>query len=155
MNQEIDYVFSFAHRETGIFNGAILTASDQAAVALNTPADHMAVAGHHDYLCKRVDITTGAIVDWQPPQPSPDHEWHEPTKRWRLSEAAQAKAAAHAAARQRITALEAQSGPLVRKAALGDVNAIARLRSIDDEITQLLGPVELPQGARGPAPPGE
>lgn len=38
--------------------------------------------GTHDHLSKRVDLTTGQIVDYQPPQPSGEHEWNGASRRW-------------------------------------------------------------------------
>jgi hypothetical protein len=40
------------------------------------------VLGHYDGLCQRVDVQTGEVVDYQPPRPSPNHDWDEQTKRW-------------------------------------------------------------------------
>lgn len=40
------------------------------------------VLGAHDGLCYRVNVTTGEVEEYQPPQPSPNHEWEEGTKRW-------------------------------------------------------------------------
>ena len=55
---------SFYHRETGLFSGNHLVASDDNAVMLNTPPDHIAIDGHHDHLSKKADITTGEVVDY-------------------------------------------------------------------------------------------
>jgi hypothetical protein len=54
---------SFAHKDTGIFDGVHLTVSDDAVVSLNTPADHLAIEGHHDPLSKRVDVA--ALPRWE------------------------------------------------------------------------------------------
>jgi hypothetical protein len=40
------------------------------------------VLGVHDGLCYRVNVTTGEVEDYRPPQPSPNHAWDEDTKRW-------------------------------------------------------------------------
>src|ERR1700675_463680 len=99
-------IVSFFHKDTGLFNGEQLFASDETAIAANTPPDHIAIEGHHDHLSKRVDLAAHlrwealhdkvaqlqpqdrsqrheeldslwaqAVVDYQPPAPSPDHEW--------------------------------------------------------------------------------
>ena len=54
-----------------------------------------------------------------------------------MSDAAQAKAAASAEAKARIAALEVASGPLVRKAVLGDTAARAELETLEAEIQAL------------------
>jgi hypothetical protein len=79
------------HKETRLLNGSHLLASDDAAIALNTPPDHIAIDGHHDSLSKRVDVanpetidvyvtsdqsdiptkvTRYKVVDYEPPAPS-------------------------------------------------------------------------------------
>ena len=128
---------SFYHKETGLLHSNHLTVSDEAAIALNTPPDHIAIDGHHDPLSKRVDVATGEIVDYQPPHPSEQHEWDATTKRWQLSAAAQAKAQARVAAAARIAALEASQHSLVRALVLGDESARPQLQAIADEISKL------------------
>jgi hypothetical protein len=128
---------SFFHKDTGLLNGSHLMSSDHRAVALNTPADHIAIDGHHDYLSKRVDIATGLVIDYQPPAPSADHEWNAETKRWALSAAVLAKQQERAAALAQIAALEASQHALVRKLLLGSLSARPRLQAIEDEIASL------------------
>lgn len=77
------------------------------------------------------------VIDYQPPQPSPEHEWNHDTRRWRLSESAQAKVEASVIARARIAALEASQHSEVRKALLGDRTAMGALQAIEDEIVGL------------------
>lgn len=43
---------------------------------------HGCVLGDYDGMCYRVDLETGDVVDYQPPQPSPNHVWDVGTKRW-------------------------------------------------------------------------
>jgi hypothetical protein len=125
---------SFFHKETGALHSNQLICSDDAAVALNTPADHIAIDGHHDYLCKRVDLETKQIVEWIPPAPSADHVWNPETLRWQLSAAAQGKAQARQLAQARIAALRASSIDVMRELLLGNESARARLQAIADEI---------------------
>jgi hypothetical protein len=44
------------------------------------------IEGAHDPLSKRVNVETGAVEDWRPPQPEGDefndHEWDDGLKRW-------------------------------------------------------------------------
>ncbi len=111
---------SFYHRETGLFNGTHLTVSGPEMVRLNTPADHIAIDGHHDALSRRVDVATGQVVDYRP-APNVDRE----------------KAAAAAIVQARTAELERLSGPLVRRLVLGDESARAALQAIEDEVREL------------------
>jgi hypothetical protein len=54
------------------------------------------------------------VIEYQSPQPSSDHEWHAESKRWRLSDAAQANAVARAASQRRIGQLVEKQHYLAR-----------------------------------------
>jgi hypothetical protein len=125
---------TFYHRETGMLDGSQLICSDDSLVALNTPADHIAIEGAFDHLCQRVDVTTGAVVDYQPPQPDADHEWNADTKRWQLNADTQARQAASAAALGQILLLEARGIRAARELALGVAGAVDRLTALDAQI---------------------
>lgn len=131
---------SFYRKDTGLFNGTHLIASDAKVVALNTPAGHIAIDGHHDHLSQKVDLATGHIVDYRPPRPSPDDEWNMETKRWEPSAAAVAQASKRAAAGARIEQMHIASVRALREHALGIGDAAVRLKAIDDEIA-LLRPI--------------
>lgn len=103
----------------------------------NCPPGHKEIAGHFDPLSQKVDLASGQVVDYIPPQPSPDHEWNANSKRWNLSVAAMAKITARAAAAARIATLVDSQHTWIRKHALGDPAAIQHLREIDDEIAVL------------------
>ncbi len=157
---------SFYHAKTGALHSNQFLCSDDGLVVLNTPPGHLPIEGHHDCLSKRVDVAAHArylvltdqikslscqwqrqaeldaawaqvLVDYQPPQPSPDHEWDATTKRWQLTAAAQANAAARSAAHARIAALEASQHALVREMLLGSASAHPQLQAIQEEITAL------------------
>jgi hypothetical protein len=51
-------------------------------IAENTPSGHGAYVGYVDPLSQKMDLASGQIVDYKPPQPSPKHEWNPITKRW-------------------------------------------------------------------------
>jgi hypothetical protein len=125
----------FYHKDTGLLGNVFFT-SDDSLVAKNTPPDHLYVEGRFDALSQRVDVTTGKVVDYQPPSPSPDHAWDASAKRWALSQAAQARLDADSAARARLRYLEHHVQPrALRDHVLrGDTS---RLKQIDDEITEL------------------
>lgn len=139
---------SIFSKQTGLFLGRTIsgTGMSEALLDAHLKDGEGRIDGYHDHLSRRVDVehlrdgeraTEAHVIDYQPPQPSADHEWHEPTKRWRLSGAAQEKSAVSAAAQARIATLEAESVPLMRKTVLGDATARSRLQSLDDEIAEL------------------
>ncbi len=129
--------YSFADARTGVFSGHRFSTSEIEHISVQTPEGVMRVAGAHDHLTKRVDIATGEIIDYQPPQPALDHEWSDTTKRWRLSAATQEKIDAARSARTKIAELEAQQPRALRELVLGDASAIHRLKDIDDQIIEL------------------
>jgi hypothetical protein len=103
----------------------------------NAPPGHGVVEGIFDHLSQRVDVATGKVIDYQPPQPSADHEWHAPSKRWLLSDAATQRQARREAALKEIVRLESQQPRALREAALGQAGAVERLRLIDEQIAAL------------------
>lgn len=58
--------------------------------------------GQFDHLSQRVDLSTGKVVDWQPPKPDDTplvrHEWDKDTKRWLRIKTQRALDAEHDAA---------------------------------------------------------
>jgi hypothetical protein len=48
--------YSFYHKETGVIHPKQLGTDDPSQVPGNTPADHIAIEGHYDHLCTRVDV---------------------------------------------------------------------------------------------------
>jgi hypothetical protein len=129
-------VVTFADEKTGEFKHSFST-NDETAVALSTPAGHIAVEGRHDRLSKRYDIAAGKVIEYQPPSPSSDHRWDETSTRWVLNEDVKAKLQAKAAARSQIELLERQQGRALREHALGDAAAADRLKALDDRIAAL------------------
>lgn len=71
---------------TGLFDGTRIT-GDESTIALNIPAGMAAIDGEHDHLSRCVDLGTGDVIDWQPPQPTGsdlvDHVWSSDMRRWR------------------------------------------------------------------------
>jgi len=91
--------------------------------------------GHHDHLSKRVE--SDAVVEYQPQQPSVDHEWDAETKRWQLTVAAHAREQNRLMILAKIAALDSQSIRAVREALLGLPGARDRLAEIDAEAIAL------------------
>lgn len=126
--------------ETGIFTGRSFTTNTQNAEEFslaNAEQGCSVIAGHFDSMCQRVDVATGDVVDWQPPQPSSEHEWDTVTRRWRLTEQAKTRVERIEQARTRILNLESGQHRAIRETMLGYDGAKNRLQAIDDEIAQL------------------
>jgi hypothetical protein len=130
---------SFYHKVTGVLHAVQVIASSDEVVALNTPPEHLAIEGHHDPLSKRVDVTTGAVVEHQPPAPSTDHAWNDETKRWALKPEIAVAQARRAAALTQIATLEASQQRAMRELLidLNDATAKQRLLDIDEQIGAL------------------
>ena len=68
---------------TGLFTGRTYSGDDR---HLTLGADEAWIDGLHDHLSRRVDLTTGQVVDYQPPAPpDTEHEtfaWDASIKRW-------------------------------------------------------------------------
>jgi hypothetical protein len=132
--------YSFYHKDTGAFNGVKFSSTDPNDVELNVPADHIAIEGHHDHLSKRVE--NGEVVDFQPPQPSPDHEWNGETKRWQLTTAVARSHIDRLTALGQIEILEATQHRIVRESLLAVIlgqeskSHYQRLLAMDDEIAK-------------------
>lgn len=131
---------TFYHKDTGMLNPLSVMVTDDDAVRLNTPADHIPidhpVGGQLDHRSQRVDIASGNVVEYQPPRPSDDHEWNANTRRWELSEDAASREAARSSALKQIRSLEASQDRAVREALIGR-GGLDRLRDIDSQISEL------------------
>lgn len=134
--------FSVYRLSDGLFTGqqiglpTVATEREQSHALGTLPEGCAVMEGRFDHLAQRVDLTTCAVVDYQPPQPSPDHEWDEATKRWQLSAAAVERQQRRSEAVARIRELEAAQARPLRELALrpGDPTALGRLREIEAEI---------------------
>lgn len=79
----------FANNHTGVFIGRSYVGTRE-LLALNTPADAVAYecgpGERPDIMAQRVDIVTGALVEYQPPAPADDQwqtwAWDVDLKRW-------------------------------------------------------------------------
>ena len=65
----------------GIFTGVAIGCNTSEIVA-NIPDAHSCIIGDYDKFSQRVDLATGIVVDYQPPQPSENHAWDTATRRW-------------------------------------------------------------------------
>lgn len=133
-------LYSYYHKDTGLFDGQQVMVTDIRGIEGHIPADHMAIEGHHDPLTKKVDLTTGNVVDYQPPQPSDDHEWHEPSKSWVIKQSILDEQARRNAIMVQINALEAKQPRVIRDIFLNSADgsaAMKQLHDIEDQIVEL------------------
>lgn len=103
-------------------------------LAINTPPGLVAVPGDHNHETHRVTLETGAVEQWREPRPTRDHEWDSTAGAWRLSRAAE-----HRAAREQIAALETKQLRPLRELLVDPSNMPARhrLADIENEIAAL------------------
>jgi len=131
--------FSFYDATTGIFNGRRISISNhdrhEAEIAANAGPGHTYIEGRYDHESQRVDIVAGIVVDYQPPQPSADHEWNASAKRWHLSAAVSSRNQARDVALAAIARLEASQPRAMRDFVLRGDNS--RILAIDAEIERL------------------
>ena len=107
------------------------------SVEANTPDGCRAFAGDVAIMSQRVDLETGRLVDYQPPQPNADHEWDATTKRWRKRVDVVQRETRRANAVQAIEAAERAQARAVREALLAtlpDGPEKTRLQQIEDQI---------------------
>lgn len=129
-------IWSFYDPATGVIDGHHFSGSAR-AVAFNTPPGRVCIEGAFDHLSQRVELTTGFVVDFQPPAPDADHDWDARTRRWILKAAIAARNIRHEQALGRIAILEGSQARALREAALDQPGAKERLANIDREIATL------------------
>lgn len=118
---------------TGQFAGRMYSGPAE-ALELNTPPGLAPLEGDFDPLSQRVDLDSGEVVDWRPPQPDADHEWDSAARRWVKTAVATARDSRRFMARSKIDRAERRQLRALRELALGDQTARARLQAIEDEI---------------------
>jgi hypothetical protein len=116
--------------KTGLFTGKShhTNVKDPSAVASfideSTPSGHGAYVGKYvDYLSKKVDVSTGLLVEYQPPQPSRKHTWNAEAKRWQVKNREQRELTL-----KRIAELEASTHRAVRETLLRACEAVDALK---------------------------
>lgn len=127
-------IFSFYRLDTGEIIGRRFSGSDLEA---NTPQGCGAIAGSFDRLSQRVDLDTGQVVDYQPPQPDADHEWNAERRRWVKRPAVLLRERRREAALAEIARVEIAQARAVREillAVLPDGPEKTRLQQIEDQI---------------------
>ncbi len=133
--------FSFYNTTDGLLHTSQTQCSEHANAEAfadsNAPPGYKAIEGQFDPLSQRVDTISGEVVNYQPPQPSLDHEWDDTTKRWQLNAAAAQRLAERSNALTQIPTLEAKQHRAMREYALGIAGAAERLSSIENQIAAL------------------
>jgi hypothetical protein len=125
--------FAFYYLDSGLFTGSVRN-SKRDARDIPAPEGCGIFEGPVDPLSQRVDLKTGLLVDYQPDQPSSDHEWDSASRRWLLTEAAAQAKADDTAARRKIAELEQSQARRVRELLLKND---PQLKAIDDQIAAL------------------
>lgn len=78
-------LWSYYDTTTGLFTGAVISASEEAMIA-NTPAGCSAIEGEYDALAQKVDTAGGVVTDYIPDAPADTalitYAWDTATKRW-------------------------------------------------------------------------
>ena len=118
--------------ETGLFTGQAHHANTKDPEALaafideSTPPGHGAYVGKYvDYLSKKVDVQTGLLTEYQPPQPSRRHTWNPETKRWQANTREQREAVL-----ARIAQLENSSHRAVRETLIRACEALDAIKEV-------------------------
>ena len=116
--------------KTGLFTGQAhhISAREPDAVTAfineNTPPGHGAYVGKYvDYQSTKVDIDTGLLTEYQPPQPSRKHVWNPETKRWQARTREQRETVL-----ARITQLETGSHRAVRETLIRACEALDAIK---------------------------
>lgn len=127
--------------------GAILGARDAASqrVIVRTAIDPVTGTGIEAGDIVAIDAETGepveslAVVDYQPPRPSVDHEWNAETKRWQLTKEAIERDQRDTDARTEIGTLESRQLRVMRELILdrSNMDAVQRIDAIEARIAEL------------------
>lgn len=113
--------WSLYRLDDGMLAGIVIGGPDDGHLASNVPDGYGAIEGEHDHLSRRVDLATRQLVDWQPPQPSADHEWNAEARRWQ----------------KRADVVAAESAAIQAQAAI-DVAELGSLRAIREALLETL-----------------
>jgi len=103
-------------------------------VTANTPEGYAPIYWVTDPMSQRVDLSTGEIVDYQPPQPDAEHVWDVDARRWIKRPDVIERERLRLEAQSRIDDLERRQARRVRELLAASDPA---LKTIDDEIAQL------------------
>lgn len=139
--------YSFYDRRSGLFIGKTRTVPDSRRVdEIVVPDGCGMVEGTIDHLSKRVDLVSGLVVDYQPPQPDADHEWNKSSRRWEKRAAVVAREYRRKTGLARIAELESKQARIEREIRLRPEEVgtdgktpLLRLEELDAEIARVRG----------------
>jgi hypothetical protein len=124
----------------GLFTGEVQSAKKIDKVAIPEGCGRTQDAS--DWQSQRVDLASGAVINFQPPSPEPseDFTWNADTRRWEATQDALTRQATARTAQAEIGALELASLRPLREMMLGVLDtrgAINRLEDIEEKIREL------------------
>ena len=115
--------FSVYRLDSGLFTGLVISGHgldfDHASLYLEDGCALM--EGKYDLHCEKVDLESGSVVDYQPPQPSVDHEWTG--KRWNLTPEAEKAKLEDNQARKELDALDRKQVRYLGEKLAGTIDA--------------------------------
>jgi hypothetical protein len=143
--------WSFYDAKTGLLRAKRVTIPHYVDVSTKTPEGCKPIEGFFDHLSQRIDIRTGDVVDYVPPQPDADYEWSMHHRRWLKNEDVRTREFYRQEVQARVEALELRSLRAQRelRANPQDEEALARLAAIDTEIEGLVPALREQQWKRG------
>ena len=136
--------WSFYERTTGDLHRFHYSGPER-GLALNTPANHVAIEGKFDPRSQRVDLSSGGVIDAIPEAPDAAHIWDSQNRRYVLPDAVRQCMTTNMLTQAGIEALEAKQPRAMRELALGRPGAKERLQKIDDDIAALRAQVNATQ----------
>lgn len=124
-------------KSDGIFTGRVVGGPRKQLLLVNETDEIGLAEGVTDPMSQRVDIQSGALIDYQPPAPDTDHYWNVEVRRWNLKPEIAERNQRRTTAQARIDALERKQPRALREIVLGRLGAAERLQDIDNEIAEL------------------
>lgn len=122
--------FSIYKLADGLFTGQrfSLAPFDKARAESNVPSGCGMIEGEYDHLSQCVDISTGKVIEYQPPKPSENSVWNDKTRRWEKHPLVADAVRRAEQARQSIAELEVSQRRPLRELALDPSNFLAKER---------------------------
>lgn len=130
-------VHSFYDKQTGLFLGRTFS-GPEGSLENNIPEGAGAIEGVFDHNCHRVDLESGNVVHYVPPQPSLDHFWTG--KRWELKPEIVEENNVRLMTKATIVDLESKQHRAVREFILAEspaeaAQAKARVRELENQMS--------------------
>lgn len=138
--------WSFYDATTGLFADLRYSGPEE-WVAQNVPSGCLCLQGAYDHLSQRVDVATGAIVDYVPPAPEDTdlatYTWDATVRRWLPSPTLSArKLAARKLVLAAIDAQEALQARPLREVAGAQIAGVQAPQAAIDRLASIEGAIE-------------